>query len=151
MRSKLEPMVLLGFRIFFAVGGLAWSPVEPRARALPPPHPHRNLGWLLLFSFTGFGQGGSGLRNSRDGAQGGLASGILSLVGAFGPTAQAPCMAALVRMPGPLSVCQCPALSRMIKHMVIERRMHTSSYLGLYSKTYTHIITMIVTLMLLHV
>ena len=44
MRSKLEPMALLGFRIFlFVVGGLAWSPIEPRARALPSPLPTATL------------------------------------------------------------------------------------------------------------
>ena len=38
----------------------------------------------------GFGPGDSGLRNSRDGAQGGLGtSDIVLLVRAFGPTAQA--------------------------------------------------------------
>ena len=38
----------------------------------------------------GFGPGDSGLRNSRDGAQGGLGvSDIVSLVRAFGPNAQA--------------------------------------------------------------
>ena len=61
----------------------------------------------------GFGPGDSGLRNSRDGAQGGLGtSDIVLLVRAFGPTAQAHGLLrhpTFVRMHGAESVRQCPA------------------------------------------